>query len=323
MRFIVARLAHCLRQAVVTSASANDSFSDAEPPLPFMRADDPSSRDGSGCRFADEPLKVQAAVPAAKRPNWIARIPVLRALLRYWREVFGPAPYNDFSDYDDYWKARIRDDRRPGVLHRHVWVAHRIPAGASVLDIGCGDGAFLRYLRQKNPEARIVGADVAETAVVEIRKLGIECFHISGDVPLADQLSSGWDAVVLMEVIEHVHDAEGLMRQVMAMNPARILVTLPNVGFLIHRIRLAFGGRFPVTTIIYHMKEHIRFWTVKDFHQWATYLGLEVTAYQGQMQRPDPLVRLLVRLWPSLFASQMIYELKPSLQRNERASRAD
>lgn len=244
--------------------------------------------------------------------HWMARIPVLRALRRYWREIFGPAPYNDFADYDDYWKARIRDDRRAGVLDRHVWIAQKVAEGESVLDIGCGDGAFLRYLRGQRPASRVAGADIAPTAVGEIRKLGIECFEISPERPLVEQVSSDWDVIVLMEVVEHVHDAEGLMRQVMELKPSRIFVTLPNVGFLTHRVRLAFAGRFPVTSIFYHMKEHIRFWTVKDFHQWAAYLGLEVATYRGQLQRPDPIVRLLVRLWPSLFAGLMIYELKPS-----------
>jgi methionine biosynthesis protein MetW len=242
----------------------------------------------------------------------LARLPGARFLLRNWRKITGPAPYRDFRDYDEYWQARIRDDRRAGVLHRHVWIAQRLRPGESLLDVGCGDGAFLRYLRDAAPGVRAAGADIAPTAVAELRRLGIDCYPLEEGRRLETQVPGGWDTVVLMEVIEHVHEAEDLMRQVMALGPKRIILTLPNVGFIVHRLRLALGGRFPVTTIFYHMKEHIRFWTVKDMYQWAEYLGLRVVAHHGQFPGPGRLERWLIRRAPGLFAALMIYELVPA-----------
>ena len=94
------------------------------------------------------------------------------------------------------------------------------------------------------------------------------------------------------------------MRQVCSLRPGRIFVTIPNVGFLLHRLRLCFGGRFPVTTIVYHMKEHLRFWTATDFRWWAHQLDFEIRAavpYVG--------VRGLRRLWPALFAAGYVWVL--------------
>ena len=100
------------------------------------------------------------------------------------------------------------------------------------------------------------------------------------------------------------------MRQVLELNPDRIFVTIPNVGCLKHRLRLMFGGRFPITTIVYHMKEHLRFWTVRDFEQWVECFGLEVCSIHGQYSYGDRLVRYAVKKYPSYFAPQVVYELR-------------
>lgn len=113
----------------------------------------------------------------------------------------------------------------------------------------------------------------------------------------------------MMEVIEHIVDAEDLMHQVMEMNPSRIFITIPNVGCIKHRLRLMFGGRFPITSIFYHMKEHVRFWTVKDFKQWSKAMGLHIISIHGQFDQGDKLVKFVVKKWPTLFADRVVYEL--------------
>lgn len=241
----------------------------------------------------------------------LQKIAVVRALHRYWRELTRPAPLQEFSDYDAYWKARIRSGKRANVLDRHRIISRLISDGASVLDIGCGDGAFLRYVRDVQPSCRLMGLDISATAVDTVRESGIAAQQIDPAMPLADQVKEQWENIVLMEVIEHVVDAEGLMRQVLALQPRRIFVTIPNVGFLTHRLRLMLAGRFPITTIIYHMREHVRFWTAKDFVQWSESLGLRVCSFHGQVDRPDKIVIWLARTLPSLFAAQVVYELEP------------
>lgn len=241
----------------------------------------------------------------------LSKIPVLRALSRYYRELAGPAPLAEFNDYNDYWLRREEGNTRPPVMHRYRVIASRIPDGATVLDIGCGDGAFLKYLKSVKPNCKLMGADLSEAGIRYLQEAGIEGHVIRPGTSLPQQISRTFDYVVMMEVIEHVHDAEGFVRDALGFSPTRVFITIPNVGFLLHRLRLALFGRFPVTTIVCHMKEHIRFWTVKDFVQWAGLLGLRVIRYDGQLTRPDIWVRWMVLLMPALFAAQMIYELEP------------
>jgi methionine biosynthesis protein MetW len=237
----------------------------------------------------------------------------MKALRRYYRELTRPAPLNNFEDYDAYWERRLYNLDLPPVLPRHQIIADQIPNGSSVLDIGCGDGAFLRYLRDAKPDCRIVGADVSETAVAHVGSQGFEVIHIGNGRPLNQIVGEQFDFVVLMEVIEHVHDAETLARQAASLARKRLFFTLPNVGFILHRVRLGLFGRFPVTSIIYHMREHIRFWTVKDFSEWLDSLNLTLRRTYPQVSRSENyLVRMLATRWPGLFSAQVIYEVAPT-----------
>lgn len=237
-------------------------------------------------------------------------LPILRVLYRYYSELTRPAPLVEFQDYDAYWVARLRDQRVSKDLHRYRIVASKLPDDTSVLDIGCGDGAFLRYLQKAKPNCRTMGADTSGAAMKQLRDSGIPGIHLDGDLPLAVQITEYYENIVLMEVIEHVIESEELVRQVIDLQPKRIFITIPNVGFLMHRLRLMFVGRFPVTSIFYHMKEHVRFWTVTDFYEWAESLGLTVLSHNGQIDRNDKILVWLVRAAPRLFADRMVYELE-------------
>lgn len=239
------------------------------------------------------------------------KLPLINLVARLYDKVFGPMPLNEFDDYDQYWDLRTENSPPAEVLHRYVTITDRIKNGESVIDIGCGDGAFLQYFQNRNPQSRAYGTDLSQKAIDLVKQRGFEGSVISNAQPLREQIGETFDNVVMMEVIEHVHDAEELMRQVLALEPKKIFVTIPNTGFILHRLRLFFGGRFPVTVIIYHMKEHIRFWTVKDFFQWAKAMQCEVTDYVGQERTTNPIHLWLMRIWPSLFAGQLVYELKP------------
>lgn len=234
---------------------------------------------------------------------------ILRTLRKVHEKLAGPAPLDSYPDYDEYWERRKAEGRTPGLLYRYRKIAELLPRNARVLDIGCGDGGFGSHLLGARPDCQYFGVDVSGVSIEQATQRGVACQRIDPDRTLREQLSLEVDCITIMEVLEHVHDAEGLMLQALAFNPRRVYVTIPNVGAVLHRIRLAVFGRFPVTTIIFHMKEHIRFWTFKDFVQWAGTLGLEVTGFHGQTGIGSVLADKLAVRFPKLFALQVIYVL--------------
>ncbi len=210
-------------------------------------------------------------------------------------------PLTEFQDYDDYWDKRGRQEPK----YRFVWVAQRLPPCGTLLDVGCGDGAFLEHVRTQRPELRLKGIDGSPSAIEKLRLKGLE-----GDVVknlntpnLAD--FDEVDIIVAMELIEHLPEPELLMSEFLKTQADIFYITIPNLGFIVNRLRLALGGKMPLTAIVYHIKEHLRFWTVRDFHQWADHCGFEVEEFAGQNGFAG-----LWRIWPSLFARQMIYVLR-------------
>lgn len=73
----------------------------------------------------------------------------------------------------------------------------------SVLDVGCGDGAFLRLLSREVP--RCIGVDISERAISFARAFAREAeFHVASPRTLAET----FDVVVAIEVLEHIPDQE-------------------------------------------------------------------------------------------------------------------
>jgi methionine biosynthesis protein MetW len=234
---------------------------------------------------------------------------LLRLLRKVHEKLAGPAPLDSYPDYDRYWERRKAEGRSPGLLYRYRKIAEMLPPDARVLDIGCGDGVFGAHLLAARPDCTYFGVDVSGESVEQARQRGLQAERFDPARELRDQVPVEVDCITIMEVLEHVHDAEGLMRQALAFAPRRLYVTLPNVGALLHRVRLGLFGRFPVTTIIFHMKEHIRFWTYRDFVQWAGTFGMTVADFHGQTGVGAGWADWLALRLPKLFALQVIYVL--------------
>lgn len=215
------------------------------------------------------------------------------------RRYVTPLPMQDFPDYDGYWARR--DDET--VIPRWQVAAACIPDGASVLDVGCGTGGFLSHLREVRPHCRAQGVDISPRAVAVAVERGHDAFV--ADL-VVDDIPGRYDVITCFETIEHIAEAEVVLQKIRDACDGTILMSLPNFGFIDHRIRLALFGRFPDTNIKFHVKEHIRHWTVTDFKVWAERYGLEVVRVQGQYGSR----KLPWRRFPGLFSRQLIYTLR-------------
>lgn len=119
-------------------------------------------------------------------------------------------------------------------------VRYLLESGATrVLDLGCGPGELLQRLARRPQFIRIVGIDIDEGAISEARlALGLGLLDQADRVQVrygsfeeADRELAGFDAVALVETIEHI-DPRRLSRVERAvfgaMRPGTVLVTTPN-----------------------------------------------------------------------------------------------
>jgi SAM-dependent methyltransferase len=74
---------------------------------------------------------------------------------------------------------------------------------SSLVDIGCGDGRFLREVGRRYPEAVLMGVDVSSPAVRLAQALNPDLDYRTADITV-DFIPERFEVATLIEVIEHV-----------------------------------------------------------------------------------------------------------------------
>jgi 3' terminal RNA ribose 2'-O-methyltransferase Hen1 len=161
-----------------------------------------------------------------------------------------------------------------------VLAALRDERAATVVDLGCGEGALLRELLRDPAFTRVIGADVSHRALSAAeRRLQLDRMPdsqrarlqlLQSSVTYRDDRLAGLDAVVLMEVIEHLDPPRlpALVRSVFAhARPTSVLVTTPNVEYNVRFPLLAAGTM--------RHRDHRFEWTRAEFASWAAAAAAE------------------------------------------------
>ena len=164
--------------------------------------------------------------------------------------------------------------RSPLNLQRRVAVLETLEelGATSVIDLGCGQGELVGALLARPRFARVAGMDVSPTALtIAARTLKLERMPdakrarltlFQGALTYTDKRLTGYDAAVLMEVIEHVDPPRlaALERVVFGhARPGHVLVTTPNI---------AYNARYDFLTGLRH-PDHRFEWTRAEFQAWA------------------------------------------------------
>jgi 3' terminal RNA ribose 2'-O-methyltransferase Hen1 len=164
----------------------------------------------------------------------------------------------------------------PLVQHRRLAVTEELKRhGASrVVDLGCGEGTLLRDLLKDASFQEILGVDVSHKALeLAERRLQLERLPdtqrarltlLQSSLTYRDDRFAGFDAVVLMEVIEHIDlpRLPSLERTVFAQaRPKTVIVTTPNAEHNVRFTALAAGTM--------RHRDHRFEWTRTEFADWA------------------------------------------------------
>jgi 3' terminal RNA ribose 2'-O-methyltransferase Hen1 len=168
----------------------------------------------------------------------------------------------------------------PLALQRHgaVLDALRSAGAQRVVDLGCGAGALLPALLAEPAFTEVVGVDVSARALeVAARRLRLDRMPerqrarirlLQSGLTYTDARLRGYDAAVLMEVVEHLDPDRlpALEHAVFgAAAPATVVVTTPNVEFNVRYADLPAGA--------FRHRDHRFEWTRAEFAAWAAGVG--------------------------------------------------
>lgn len=167
--------------------------------------------DGSSSTLAEQPVRL---VPAAlrERPYGDVVSPENTALL-HRENIYGSGPPIE----------------EPGVEVSNL-LREYLPAGASVVDVGCGAGAYGPVLMAAahawlGLESNEYCCGILERRQLPFRRVDLE----SGKLPCAD---GEWECAICIEVVEHVKDAEAFVREIARITRGRVLFSVPNMELL-------------------------------------------------------------------------------------------
>ncbi len=119
-----------------------------------------------------------------------------------------------------------------------------------ILDIGCGSGAYLNYLRKKGWQ--VAGLDVSPLAVKQTRRLGIECFM--SEVYNADFRPESFNVVTAINTIEHMHNPLRSLKKIneILKKNGTLIIVVPNVESLEAKIFGRHWHEWDIPRHLYH-----------------------------------------------------------------------
>ncbi len=240
---------------------------------------------------------------------------------RLRRIFFYPKVAMDFlekkSEYNFYWEKRIIDKKKFHFSLNMKWweklfsqryrkcriVINFIEANSTILDMGCGEGLILEFIKKYKNIKKSVGIDISTKAIRELKKRGLE--GIVGDITKQEVVKKlpKVDYILMLDIIEHIQYPEKLLFALKQKYNKGIIINIPNTAFYPERLRLLFG-RTPAQ-YLYFPGEHIRFWSVKDFRWTCRLLGYKITKKSSAGG-----TFLLKNIFPNIFSNSEVYLIK-------------
>lgn len=156
-------------------------------------------------------------------------------------------------------------------------IAAQVPAGARVLDVGCGDGTLMAALRDtKATDVR--GLEIDPANVAAAMELGLAVVQGDADRDLADYPDDSFDIAILSQTLQTSHRPDRIIDQLLRIAP-RAFVSFPNFAHWRIRLALLWGGRMPVTRLLpvaWYETPNIHHVTVSDFRDLVRDKGIQV-----------------------------------------------
>ncbi len=155
-------------------------------------------------------------------------------------------------------------------------IAGAVPAGARVLDVGCGDGTLIAALRDAGVDARGLEIDPANVTAAIARGQSV----VQGDAnrDLADYPAGGFDYAILSQTLQTTERPDRIVDELLRIAP-RAFVSFPNFAHWRVRLALLWNGRMPVTRLLpvaWYETPNIHHVTVSDFRDLVRDKGIRV-----------------------------------------------
>ncbi len=158
-------------------------------------------------------------------------------------------------------------------------ISREIPMGASVLDLGCGDGFLLeRLIRERNVRGQ--GVEIDPDQVFSCVDRGVPVIQADLGAGLRWCPDKAFDVVVLEETLQTLQNPRAVLEEMLRVGK-RGIVSFPNFAHYRVIVDLAARSRMPVTERLpyyWYESANIHLLTLRDLLDWAGSGGVNIVS---------------------------------------------
>jgi methionine biosynthesis protein MetW len=152
----------------------------------------------------------------------------------------------------------------------HKVISSWISSGASVLDLGCGDGELLSLL-VRNKQVHAQGVELSEQAIHNCVAAGLSVYQQDIDTGLTEYSDKSIDYVILNQTLQQVKKPDFAIKEALRVGK-KVIVGFPNFCYITDRFQIFFRGKVPVTPSLpyeWYDTPNLHFLSIADFKEYC------------------------------------------------------
>ncbi len=152
----------------------------------------------------------------------------------------------------------------------HKVILNWIRSGASVLDLGCGDGELLTLLI-RNKQVHAQGVELSDSSIHNCVAAGLSVFQQDIDTGLTEYADKSVDFVILNQTLQQVKKPDFAIKEALRVGK-KVIVGFPNFCYILDRFQIFFRGRVPVTPSLpyeWYDTPNLHFLSIADFKDYC------------------------------------------------------
>ena len=161
-------------------------------------------------------------------------------------------------------------------------IAELLPNNTRVLDVGCGDGSLMYFLKEeKNIEVR--GLELNQDNVQQCIHKGLPVIQGNAETELHQFPDQSFDYVVLSQTLQAFYEPEEVLKNLLRIGKS-VIVSIPNFGYWKVRIKLLFFGEMPVTKTLpntWYNTPNLHMCTIKDLFKFCDEKNINIKKVIG------------------------------------------
>lgn len=176
--------------------------------------------------------------------------------------------------------------------------------GSKVLDLGCGDGELLLFLRS-GLEVKGYGVEKDDANWLACMKNGSNVIQMDLEDGLSGFEDQSFDTVILSQTLQAMHKTEEIVHEMLRVG-REIIVTFPNFGYWRNRIQIL-TGNMPVSKILPYQwfdTPNVHLCTINDFDEFCKNHKITI------LERCVITDTKAVNFMPNLLGNLAMYRLK-------------